>query len=535
MAEALKRIYDLAVLKVTLLPGRISASDSSSASLSKELPDSPPKRSSASVSKELAARVQFVLQERDGNEVVDSPKFEVAAREMGVPRRLDWNSIRERGHYPFRLPPSLLDWLRARIEENALRNRVVWLHLVKPYGYLGMFPWESLLKPVLPCPILRLPDFVIDPPQQTPSVMDVALCCRLGDAEDVSSTVDLIVRTAKALASSGGQRPVRVAVLADGPVCAQLRSSPAVKAIPELSCQEVKPGVADESALTTYVINPLAAASNFIANPIRDWLRKFGGRQSDAPSSSDLLATATDPVTSPWLRAVRKALGNRSVDVVHVIAHSILTLERGALLLDQTDLESEHASSHLVLASEFLAFQAQIGAWAAGFSSVANNFSDMGLRQFADDLAQLRPGPLLYQDAAVDVAGDELRQAYTFLLSAKPALPPSSPAIFTYCEPFRVLDASRPEASLEALSDRYARKDALPQHAGVRAVFQSSDNVPSWVAASERFVDLYKLRLAALSSKSGNGSSEQSNEIRATLQRIQDMVAKVAGPGSGMT
>jgi hypothetical protein len=183
-----------------------------------------------------------------------------------------------------------------------------------------------------------------------------------------------------------------------------------------------------------------------------------------------------------------------------------------------------------VLAQGFLAFQAQIGAWAVGFSSAPNSFSDMALRQFADNLAQLRPGPLLYHDATMDSDCSKLRDAYTFILSERPTIPKLSPAIFAYCEPFRVFDDRRPEATLKGLSDRYARKDATLQTSeSVRSVFLASDNVPSWVAASERFVDMYKLRLAELSSKGESGGSVgELDEIRSTLARLQDTVAKVA-------
>jgi len=515
LAEILKRQYDLVVLKVTLLPGGYS------------------REQGAPRSEESMAEVQFELQEHLGSGPIGADAsgiepLKVPARAMGIPRRLEWARLRGRGTYSFQLPTDLIEWLGRNIGDNNRPDCALWLHLVKPYGYLGMFPWENLLKPVLACAILRLPDFVIDPPQQTPSTIDVALCCQLGKME-LSSTVDLVLDSAKALASSGGQRPVRVTAFVDSAVYAELARSPIAKGIARFSFREIETG---DSVLTTYVVNPIAAASSFVSNPIREWLRKSGNGEHGAalPSSKDLLAAATDPIKSPWLRAIRKALGEQSMDVIHVLTNAMLSLESGVLLLDQTDLTSESPNAHAVSAEEFLAFQAQVGAWAVGFSSTPNSFSDMALRQFADSLAQLRPGPLLYHDAGMDPHCSELLVAYGFLLSERPTVPKQSAAIFAYCEPFRVFDDRQPEATLEHLSDRYARKDAtLRVNDSVRSVFQSSDNVPSWVAASERFIDLYKLRLAELSSKGESGGRiGQIDEIRSTLTRLQESVAKVA-------
>jgi hypothetical protein len=211
----------------------------------------------------------------------------------------------------------------------------------------------------------------------------------------------------------------------------------------------------------------------------------------------------------------------------------MLSLENGVLLLDQTDLKSKNPNSHAVSAREFLAFQAQVGAWAAGFSSAPGSLSDMGLRQFADSLAQLRPGPLLYHDAVADPGCGELSNAYAFLLSVSPTTPVQYPACFVYCEPFRVYDDRRPDATLESLSNPDGRKDTtLRTSEAIRSVFANTDNVPSWVAASERFIDIYKMRLAELSSKGESVVRPgQLDEIRSTLTRLQDTVAKVMKDG----
>jgi hypothetical protein len=500
VAEPQTSLSDLAVLTVTLLPGGT--------------------REQLSEPSETMAKVKFVL---DG--LGDQKSCTVAAREMGIPRRLEWSKLRGRGDYSFCLPADLTEWLHESVDEITKSGCVLWLHLIKPYGYLGMFPWERLLEPVLPCAILRLPDFVVDPPLQTPSVIDIALCCQFGGG-NLSANVELLVDTAKALSNSSEMQQVRVIAFGDAEIRKALSRSNAAKSLSAFSFREIDPG---ESALATYIFNPIAS----LGNPIRAWLAGLGsggrGTGTGLPSSKDLLAAAVDPVKSPWLRAVRKALGGQSVDVVHILTNAMLSLESGVLLLDQSDINTKSPSAHAVSAEEFLAFQAQVGAWAVGVSSPPDTFSDMGLRQFADSLAQLRPGPLLYHDVASDPSCGQLRDAFAFLLSKSPTTPHQSSATFAYCEPFRVFDDRVPDGTLESLSRRYTQGEATFQSsADVRSAFQTLENVPAWAAASERFVDLYKKQLAELSSKVGTGASSMDlNEIRSTLSRLQATVARV--------
>ena len=335
---------------------------------------------------------------------------------------------------------------------------MVWLHLVAPYGYLGMFPWESLLLDCFPNAILRLPNFVVEAPQQTSSVIDIALCCKQGVAETDLDTANIVAGIARAMASIYDDREVRIYVFADEPICALLNVAKQRRAA---SLGYTR------SALTSPIpvfrlFFPKASARY---SQIPSAIGYVGFVPPPAvPSSNELLASASDPVLSPWLRSIRKILGQQSVDVVHVLAHSTLSLERGVLLLDQTNPKVE--SAHLSLASEFLAFQAQTGAWVVGLSSPVNNYCDIGMRQFADGLAQLRPGPLLYHDLSVDPGCSILSDAYRFLLSEKPSTPPLSRATFAYCEPFRVLEAGDTGETIDAISRRYARFPGKTRCAG---------------------------------------------------------------------
>jgi hypothetical protein len=277
--------------------------------------------------------------------------------------------------------------------------------------------------------------------------------------------------------------------------------------------------------MNEYVFAPVAGAVGRMANnPIRDWMRRRFGKTQDLLSGTVLLENFVDPVASPWLRWIRGKLGGRSIDVVHFMTDSTFYLDRGGLMVDAEDQIG--ANPHLVTATELLNFQAQIGAWGTGFSSAKDNFSDLAMRQFADELARLRPGPLFYHDVAADSDGTALKQAYSFMFSDKPSRPPNSPAVFMYCEPFRVVEESNPNATFASSSAGYFGIDTIEaEDQVVRNVFQHFENAPPWLASSERFVEFYKKRLVELSNK-GPEASGEIKEIRSALTRMQSAIVK---------
>jgi hypothetical protein len=514
-------LYDLAVLAISLLPPDAVRGQPAAGTPEQPAAGTPANSRDAA---ESTAKVRFELQGHVGKHITSLGEFKIAARDLGVPRYLSWEKVRGRGGYDFRLPSDLTQWVCQAVEKTGVGRGTLWVHLVTPYGYLGMFPWEPTLRPVVGCRILRLPDYVVDPPKQTSAVVDVALCCPTNSGK--APPTDLVARIAGAIASAGA-RSVRLAIFADSLVAKRLRSEQpsSFEKFKIHALGEEEPSTANPSFITEYIVNPV---SNYVSS-IREWLRSRSS--DDLLLQESVLRRAVDPVTSPWLRKVRRSLGARSVDAVHFIADGTMYSDRGALLLDEGEVNSANPEPHIVSAAELLSFQAQVGAWAMGFSSAPDNFSDMGLRQFADTLAQLRPGPLLYQDARDDLECAALRDAYAFLFADAPADPPALPAVFMYCEPFRVRDPRYPDATFESLSASRIESDAfLPEEGRLRTAFQHADNVPSWVAASERFVDMYKKRLVELG-RSGEKTPAELNEIRGALTRIQNIIAKTGFAG----
>ncbi|HEX5632828.1 MAG TPA: hypothetical protein VFX50_06345, partial [Gemmatimonadales bacterium] len=160
-------------------------------------------------------RVRFALQGKIEGRVQVLQEWEAAAPEMGLPERIDRSTAVGAGP-AFRLPAAILEELGARREIEALRayGEPLWLHLVKPYGYLGMVPWESLLVTPLGVPVLRLPDFIVPPPRETRRALEVALCSSAPLAKDSFPLVSGLVEMAGAILSSV-ERRVRIHMFID--------------------------------------------------------------------------------------------------------------------------------------------------------------------------------------------------------------------------------------------------------------------------------------------------------------------------------
>ena len=175
MAEILKREYDLLTLKVSLNTA------------------------------ERQTSVTFDLEGRVGGKFARIDGWAFSADQVGLPERLEFRRTLYNG-YDFRLPDGLPGALSEAIAGEAPGGQPLWLHLVKPYGYLGMVPWERLLQPALKRPILRLPDFLANPPRETPSVLDVVLCSSLPAAKESFMVMDHLTEMVQNILSAVPRR-----------------------------------------------------------------------------------------------------------------------------------------------------------------------------------------------------------------------------------------------------------------------------------------------------------------------------------------
>jgi hypothetical protein len=474
MAEMLKRQHNLAVLKVSLDTTRPEA------------------------------RVTCELQVTVDHQPLSRGRWELSTEEMGLPARFEWPASQTTRN--FRLPDDAIAEVRRFLQEELKPNVPLWLHLVKPYGYLGLFPWEKVLQPLLGVAILRLPDVLSQPSKETPTALDVILCASAPKAEtsfELEHHLDLMVRRIR---EAVPHRRVRFDVFTDvkcvQPLTERLRSSGA--------WNDVR------------IHDPYAAES--YAAP---------RRSSEIP--------VTEELVSPWLLWMRNAIEKRSVDVVHFLCHGYMTAEQGALAFAESPALNRDAHwSRFIGTVELNVFLTQIGAWSVAFTSPEHNYSDLGLRFFADTLAQRRPGPTLYHDWEQDQDACALRRAYEFLYRSEPGQPPASPGYFLYCEPSRVASPDQNSAEFAISLGALLGIEALPvstyvedpdSEAQLASVFRDSENVPCWLAATERYVEQCNWRLDQLGrdkSAQSRRQREESEGVKHALRQIRKAAARMS-------
>lgn len=465
MAEMLKRQFDLLTLKVKL-------------------------NTSGSI-----AMVRCTLEGRVGENFDTLHDWEFPASDLGLPEHLERRQSLYQG-YDFNLPGDFRAGLAQAVVEQNPDGQPLWLHLAKPYGYLGMVPWERLLQPELKLAILRLPDFLANPPRETPSVLDVVLCSSLPLAKESFMVIDHLTQMAQCILDAV-PRQTTIHMFTDREWYPQLKSR--VNAMGLLGGP-------------VQVHDPEAAASY------------------PAPEASVRIGNRQGGIGNPWLLWIRDALQGRSIDIAHFVCHGYLSGDQGALAFSETPVRNEDRRlARFVGASELTAFLTQVGAWSAAFSSPEHNYCEMGLRQLADAIAQMRPGPIIHHEIPTDFDGQALAAVYRFLFGPALEPPPASPALFTYCHPSRLSTA--PEARSQA---RYTlRAGAEPageaaSHPVLKSLFETEDNLPSWIAASERFFEQQNLQLRKMAQGPGSERQRSTEGLRQTLEQIQEIIAKAA-------
>jgi hypothetical protein len=406
------------------------------------------------------------------------------------------------------LSPDFLSVLGQAMTHFGDGLRPLWVHLVKPYGALRLVPWERLLVTAVNVPVLMLPDFIFPRPREATATLEVALCgsAPLGhEAHSVRQAMMIAVHSIL----DGSARRTRVQLFTDANLAADLRV-----------------GFQTEMALGQVLVHDNQAAAPFVQEDV----------------SSRLLDQA-GVLRSPWLLWMRQALRERAVDVVHFCCHGRLTRGRGALLFAQSPLDrSDNYLAGPVGMTELQTFLTQVGAWSSAFTSLPDNFSEVGLRALADETAQNRPGPMLMHNMQLDPTGQALSQAYRFIYATQPGSPPRSPALFLYCQPYLVTEpalafapapaglpaalrrsgrspagpptagaespitptivprqrgaTALPEVARNPLQVRQAEAAALPS--AVDALFAGQNNASPWVATTERFADSVQLRYQEL-------------------------------------
>ncbi len=473
MSEALKRQYDLFVLKIGL--------DTSTEEFS------------------IRCRVEGCVE----HQVEVVAEWSCSTQEIGLPDRLDRRQTRFEG-YPFRLPEHFMDQILWAANQREDPAAPVWLHLVKPYGYLGLIPWERMLQPHLGVPMLRLPDFLMRPARDTASNLDVVLCSSLPRAKDTFDMVEHVERTAR-LILHVEPRHTRLHVFIDQ------------EWFPNLRGRFEAGGLLGEQL---QIHNP-SDAENYTV-----------------PERSTRIQDRPTRVQNPWLLWMRDVLGRQSVDAVHFICHGFMAGDLGALAFSESPVRNEDTRmARFVGGQELLTFFTHIGAWSATFSSPEKNYSEMGLRALADWLAQMRPGPVVHHEIKADPDLAVLAHVYHFLYGPLHQSPPASPALFAYCHPARVAEAAGHAATASDPAD--AEIDEMVEAGSFKSLssqYTEEEEVPSWVAATERFVEQRTWQIKQQVKRIDPTTSRRDRKgdlhrLQSTLRQIQEVVARAAKSG----
>jgi hypothetical protein len=424
--------------------------------------------------------VQFELESHIGTTPSTLTSMRLPTEALGLPRYFEPDTAPT-----FHLPLSITKELATRIEQLDLEpSHPLWLHLVKPYGYLGMVPWEDLLVPVISRPVLRLPDF-LEPARERRDTLDVAICCSVPLSEPSFSIADILGRVAAAILSNAPRPRTQLHVFPDIDSFGALRSTFA---------NESRVAVHDPSGAMRY-------------------------DQADSSSGSpDLVRT----VTSPWLQWMRDAMQGRSLDTVHFVCHGYFSEERASLTVAESPASNQNRRTARFLGvSETAAFLNQTGAWSVVCTAPPNNYSDAGLRYFVDTLAQVRPGPALFHDAGRDPSFQALGEAYGFLFSPKPMEAVAGP-IFMYCQPALVdtqLPMPAPEPYATAMVSLNEELFSSPA---------AAEPVPNWVASAQRYVEEQaqeaQRRDASSARSPGSRAQNSPSLVAATLTDVQNII-----------
>lgn len=415
---------------------------------------------------------------------------------LGLPTRLfpQWQPTRS-------LPPEVTDGLRIAIDDLELAHRFpLWLHLVKPYGFLGALDWEAALVPPLGRPLLRLPDF-LERPRENRDVLNVALVCSEPVSEPRLNPPQVLQDVVAAVLAGSRRARTSIHIFPDEVYYDRLQS--------------------------TFVAEPRVAVHDPHGAQVHGVARR-GGVPDDQPSE----------LQSPWLKWMRDSMQGQSLDAVHFICHGFVADQRPALALAESPLSNrDRRDARYVGVGELAAFLTQVGAWSAVFSSPPGNYSEAGLRLLADTLAQTRPGPVLFHALGTPGPDAALQAMYGFLYAPTASPVPEQERWFAYCQPtliatlFAETRAAPASAALDANSGLFESVQAAQRKKRGRAAAPppAAGDAPSWVSAAQRYVEQQSLQLQRdQRGDNDDAASRVSSEVERTLSKLQSIVGGIA-------
>jgi hypothetical protein len=391
------------------------------------------------------------------------------------------------------------EWLET--SGAVLPAGVVWLRLVRPYGFLGLVPWEAGLSAVLGRPVLRLPTFPARAAERTDVLENVVIVDPPHNRElagGVQARLDALVGAILAGSSRGDTR-VHV-------FCSS-------HWLPALNT-----GGADDRVV--------------FHDPV--------------PNVQRTGSTARTGVTM-WTDWILAQMGGRGIDAVHLLGRAALGEAEGCYLMSHSPFEGRGFVPDVEVDLEGLSLLLnRAGAWSVSLGPVSAEYRD-GMAYVADGLAHRWPGAVLFH---ADEEAEPLNVAANLLYSTSATTAPRFGDGFLYCHPTFLDRKQNPiAAALAPLLAEQAALLAARAPATERAlswvtrmlpgVAQVHTSVPpAWLGATQRFLeseifeglrrgsgdvmmsghrsqeDDVKQRVAL-----GSGTEEVLNEMRSVVER----------------
>lgn len=492
MAQLLKRKYDLIVLRVRM------------------------------VLKGDSAHVECRVETSHEGTIETGEELHCSLDEFDVPSRLSTRMEHRDGARP-RVP----ERLRMVVEEFVSANgaeRPLWIHLMAPYGNLALVPWERDLAQ-LGVAVLRLPEFVVQPPVEYPQTLTVALCGSVPRAKKSFEVADYLHLLAGMYREHAG-RDVTVHIFTDAEHYRRLAAR-----------------ITDDRVV--------------IHNP-----KKTHAHETTDPGME---RAGTPHIRNAWLRWMRDELSGTGVDTLHFVSHGYLGTSRGALALAESPRENtDEQWSRFVGAAELNAFLTSAGAWSVAFTSPTGNYSPFGLRMLWDELGQMRPGAMLLHDPDPASAFrpfpkqlENVPEVLAFLYASRPVAPPVGADYTLFCQPYLVpapgsigqkqVDSDSRSAWLEYTSrlgespggERadVAATLGMIMNTGISAAAEplmKNADVAGWLTAAQRFMEqqnwqlLNESRIAQRQGPDSIASKHVDAGVEA-MRKIQNVLKNYSG------
>ncbi|MEY9842680.1 hypothetical protein [Streptacidiphilus sp. EB103A] len=415
------------------------------------------------------------------------------------------------------IPAELRDAVTRSLHREFGHEEALWLRLVRPYGYLGAVPWETVLVEASGRPVIRVPD-------RFPVATDLGHVWSVAVALDAAPGTSWAPRYLHGLLAaldSAVSVPIEADIFADAATYRSLTSL--APSMPDgLLIHLHDPSRADEAH----------AERTQLEVPQFQRTRRLAAEASSAAQRGALV----------WADWIVTGLDGRAVRALHLVSDSAFDADRPLLTISLDPAQPAHHTRCTYVSSDESARLADtVGASVLSFGSPADNPGDVATRVMADNVGQQRPGPTIYSSLRLDPRGDALAHAHAFVANKPGTAPiPADPSLFAYLQPEHV-EASLQEhwpgldqpgagwrAGRAAAPDQPVPPALWPALAAstseaVSEHFEWAGAVPSWVATSERYIDANVAQLVETAAPAGGAAAARMAYDLGTAQALTEL------------